>query len=198
MSHWFETIRLENGIPCNLQLHLRRIEQTLHFHHLAQHFSPAPFITLVAGHLKGVHRLRIDYQSKILNYTVEPYQPRKLWTLKIIHDDEICYPFKNAERTRLTSLQGLRGECDDVLIVKNNQITDISYANIVFSTGYSFVSPSTPLLPGTQFQYLIHQGIIQKEVITTDQLSRFIGWIPINALLGFQQNRMRPMDTIHF
>ena len=68
----------------------------------------------------------------------------------MIDNDDICYPYKYTDRDNINRLIELRGDCDDILIIKNGMVTDSSYANVVFrDLNGNWVTPSTFLLPGT-------------------------------------------------
>jgi len=73
----------------------------------------------------------------------------------------------------------LRGEDDDILIVKRGLITDSFYCNVAFKTGQSqWITPSDPLLAGTKRQRLIDE----------DQLS--IGDIKLENLTDYSHIRL--------
>jgi 4-amino-4-deoxychorismate lyase len=88
-------------------------------------------------------------------------------SLKLV---DVCsdfdYHLKFADRSALNSLRELRGDCDEILIVKNGYITDTSYSNVVFTDGQHFVAPSTFLLPGTMRASLLNWGLITEATIT--------------------------------
>lgn len=196
MSLWFETIRIENGSPQNLEFHQARINRTLRDHFLQDEFSVSEFIHKHIRPTKGTHRLRIDYDGKPTDFRTEPYKPRPLASLKVLIDNSINYPYKNTDRTHLEHLRGQKGDCDDILIVKNNMVTDLSYANIVLVRDHIFHTPSTPLLHGTMIDKLIKNQIVVQANITLRSLSLYQGWIPVNALLGFDPLQIRPIETI--
>src|SRR3982751_4738129 len=135
MSRLIETIRVEGGKIENLHYHLRRMQR-----------SQLPKINLPP---QGLHKLRIVYDSTQFEYTITPYTIRPLRSLKLVFDNNIVYDRKYEGRSELEQLLAQRGNCDDVLIIRNNLVTDISYANIVFRKGNSWYTPDSFLLNGT-------------------------------------------------
>jgi 4-amino-4-deoxychorismate lyase len=103
-----------------------------------------------------------------------------------VTDDDIDYRFKYADRRRLQSLFARRGDCDDVLIVRNGLLTDTSYCNIVLYDGQDWWTPDTPLLPGTARQRLLDEGLIRERRIRVEDLPRFEHIRLINAMLPWE------------
>jgi 4-amino-4-deoxychorismate lyase len=92
------------------------------------------------------------------------------------------YRFKYTNRERLNLLFEQRGNCDDILIVKNGFITDSFIANVVFFDGRKWWTPDTPLLPGTQRARLIHEKKISVCPVTPDDLPKYEKAGLINAM----------------
>ena len=80
-----------------------------------------------------------------------------------------------------------RGNCDDVLIVKKEKITDSSYANVVFFDGKDWCTPKDPLLKGTCRARLLDQGRIKEAALGVEDLKKFQGLKLINALRDMNQ-----------
>lgn len=133
-----------------------------------------------------VYKCRIIYSSKIEKIEFEPYQPRTINSLKIITHNTIDYSVKFFDRTIINDLFEQRGNCDDILIVKNGFITDTSYANIVFWDGSLWITPSTPLLPGTKRQKLIDEKKIFEKEIKIKDLKSFEKARIINAMIDLE------------
>lgn len=196
MFHWFETIKITDGKPGNLWWHKRRVAATLQMHKLRPSFNLPDFIHHIANKSYGIYRLRIDYNSEILAYSLKPYIPGALNSLKLVTDNHIDYSFKMADRSRLDELRSKKGLCDDVLIIKEGRITDISYANILFTREKKFFTPSSPLLAGTKLNELLTAGIVHPVDIRPGDLKYYDGWLPVNALLDFRPEHIRPIASI--
>nr|PZN51593.1 MAG: hypothetical protein DIU61_13050 [Bacteroidota bacterium] len=115
-----------------------------------------------------------------------PYTPRGVQTLLAVRDDSIEYPHKYRDRSAIDRWFGLRGTCDDILIVKNGEITDTSIANIAFRRNGQWYTPANPLLPGTQRQFLIDIGKIKPIAIRKEDVPSFESFRLINAMVGFE------------
>ncbi|MGD1946112.1 MAG: aminotransferase class IV [Croceivirga sp.] len=100
------------------------------------------------------------------------------------------------EREPIHALYALKGNCDDVLIVKQGHITDSSYANIIFWDGKTWYTPSTYLLKGTKRSQLLHDGLIRETPIELNDLERYQGFQLINAMLDFNPRDVLPISNI--
>ncbi len=116
-----------------------------------------------------------------------PHEYRPVKSLKLVENNEIDYHFKYSDREKLNLLFELRGNCDDILIVKNGLITDSFVANVVLFDGLSWWTPDTPLLPGTQRSRLLQQKKIGKCRITPADLSKYQKIGLINAMQDLEE-----------
>jgi 4-amino-4-deoxychorismate lyase len=135
--------------------------------------------------MEGVVKCRVVYDHRSVFTEFASYERKHISTLKLVHDNEVSYAHKSEDRQAILSLWEKRGECDDVLIVKNGWITDSSYSNIVFQYLDRWVTPDTCLLEGTMRQFLLDEGIILTERIKEADIGRYKSFKLINALLGW-------------
>ena len=103
-------------------------------------------------------RCRVVYGENIEEVVYIPYTIRQVSSLKLVPCDDIAYELKSADRSMLNKLFALRGEKDDILIVKNGRITDTSIANVALWNGTEWHTPSFPLLKGTQRQFYLTES----------------------------------------
>jgi 4-amino-4-deoxychorismate lyase len=101
------------------------------------------------------------------------------------------------DRRELEKLLHKRGDCDDILVVKNGCITDSFYANVVFWNGEVWITPDTPLLPGTMRASLLRNGMIRKSRITPEDLAVYQKLKLINAMNDLQEAPEIPIDSIY-
>ena len=127
-------------------------------------------------------KCRIVYRDKIDEITFEEYTPKVVKSLKLVEASP-DYSFKFADRTALNSLLAQKGDCDEILIVRNGCITDTSYSNVVFRRESEFFTPDTYLLNGTKRQLLLKNGVIREKRITVENIGEFEEVILINAML---------------
>ncbi len=198
MSRFIETIQLFNGELKNLEFHQERFERTrLEAMGLKSHPLLADVIEVPGGLDQGLLKCRVSYEREIELIEYEPQIKHRVHSLQLVYSDTIEYGFKYADRTELETLFGQRGECDDILIVKNNFITDSYYANVVFWNGESWITPDTPLLPGTMRASLLRKGEIMEGTITPGDLDKYQKVKLINAMSDLQHASKIPIDSIH-
>ena len=179
-----ETVKIQNGIIHNLHLHNERIKKSrreILGINSQEDISFLPEILTIPV-TERIIKARILYDKRILKVEWEYYKPRIIKSLKIVEDNEIEYSYKFSDRSTLDKLYAKRGECDEIIIVKNGFLTDSTFSNLVFHDGRRWVTPSTPLLPGTKRNQLIKEGKIEVEELMVSDLKRFNKCSLINAL----------------
>jgi len=135
---------------------------------------------------KGIFKCRIIYSKQIEKIEFIPYQLPNINTLKVVTENQISYDHKYLDRNHLDQLFQQKENCDDILIVKNNLVTDTYFANIVFYNGTDWVTPAKPLLKGTQRASLLEKGMIKTADIHLEDLRSFEKARLINAMIRFE------------
>jgi 4-amino-4-deoxychorismate lyase len=174
MSRLIETIRVAEGKIENMEYHLKRMRASI------GSFDWDLNINVPAN---GLHKLRIVYDASRFEYTITPYTIKPIRSLKLVANDKIMYDHKYEERSALQEIFNQRKDCDDVLIVKNNVVTDASYANIIFKKGNDWITPDSFLLNGTMRQYLLDRNQVSEARITPADLAKYSHFKLINAML---------------
>jgi len=183
MYPFFETIRLEDGILRNLDYHQERMERTRRdLMQCTVHPVLSEYIVIPGSAGRGLFRCRIRYGIEPGPVEIESYTRRIVRTLKLVRADSVYYSYKYLDRSFLDSLYAQRGECDDILIVKNGLITDSYLANVVLWDGKEWITPDSPLLPGTMRAYLLDRGDIREARVRAEYLHLFRSLRLINAL----------------
>ena len=141
------------------------------------------------------HKCRVVYGENILHIEYQRYLPRPIHSLMLVRGDSIEYSYKYENRAALDSHIEMRGDCDDVLIVRNGRLTDTSYANIALFDGCRWVTPSTFLLSGTMRRSLIDRGMITIADIGIEDLHRYKKLCLINAMLDLGEIEI-PVENI--
>lgn len=184
MYRFIETIRLEEGKAWNMAYHNRRLNETRF-----SIWGDIPFLSLeeviTPQGYKQRTRCRVVYGKDIEDISYIPYSIRPVSSLKLVYCDDIDYALKRADRSVLDSLFALRGEMDDILIVRNGKLTDTSIANIALWNGKEWHTPSCPLLKGTCRQSLLDHGLIREKDVTVDDLTLYSKIRLFNAMLPF-------------
>jgi 4-amino-4-deoxychorismate lyase len=196
MSLLFESICVLNGRVLNPKWHELRYHSAY-----SKLFGESPKKSLLAGlqipieFQTGKVKLKIIYGQNQKEFSFQLYKIQKIETLKIVHHNKLDYSLKYSERQTLNELFTLRENCDDVLIVKNGEITDTSYGNVIFFDGANWITPKNPLLKGTCRARLISDGKAKKKAIRVEHLKSFKGVKVINAMRDLEQ-KMIPIENI--
>ena len=188
-----ETIKFENGKFANLELHQERMDKSQ-----KELFDCENKIDLVSE-LKmflaksrtsyinhKIYKCRIVYSKTLQNIELLPYSSPSIKSLKLVFDDSINYNFKFENRERINQLFAKRKNSDEILIVKNDLITDTSFCNILFFNGKKWLTPEKPLLKGIQRQFLLNNEIIETANISPNDLHNFTKARLVNAMIGFE------------
>ena len=199
MSLLFETIRIDNSKICNIAYHNERLNRSRRALFGSKNHIDLENLIVIPKDLRlRVARCRVSYDEEIRKIEFFPYKPMIIKSLKLIECKDIDYSLKYEDRSKLNELLEQRGDADDILIVKNGLVTDTSIANIVFYDGRKWVTPSTPLLKGTQRAKLLKEGIIFEKEIKVDDLELFNKAILVNGMLEFNPTNYINIDKIKF
>jgi 4-amino-4-deoxychorismate lyase len=198
MTGLLETIRIEDRQIKNAEFHNRRMNRArADLFGLPSDVDVSRIIKIPIGMGMGVFKCRILYDRVIREVQVIPYTPKPVKSLKIVEDNEIDYKYKYADRSRLEGLLSLKGDCHEILIVKDGCITDTSYSNIIFQAeDGNWVTPDTPLLKGTMRQFLLEKREITEERIIPADLSRFTLARMINCMMDIESGHLIGIDDI--
>jgi len=197
MSPLIESLKLKNGVLLNLAYHQRRINRSMdELFPKAERIDLAKEITIPGRYLTGFYKVRVSYGPDIEKIEIEPYAFRPVKSLKVVYHDSIDYHLKYSDRHILQMLFDSRGNCDDIIIVKNGIVTDSFAANLLFFDGKEWFTPSTPLLKGTKRQLLLDQGIIVEKEISEEDIRNYQKVGLINAMIDFEEMPVVPMERV--
>jgi 4-amino-4-deoxychorismate lyase len=134
--------------------------------------------------IEGLQKARVVYDEHgIIERTFAPYSIRSIKNIIVVEDNNISYPWKSTNRSMLVKQREKAPSYDEVIIVKDGDITDTSYTNLCFFDGTTWFTPDTPLLPGTMRQRLLDQGIIKEKSIPLSDLNKYQSISLINAMM---------------
>lgn len=128
-------------------------------------------------------KIRILYNARDHQVEVVPYLRKPIANLQLIIADHINYEYKYADRKGLEKLFKQRRNTDDVLIVRDDLLTDTSYANIALFKNNHWYTPATPLLHGVRRAKLIEDCKIKPAVIRLEDLHQFEQLSLFNAMI---------------
>ncbi|MFH0947583.1 MAG: aminotransferase class IV [Elusimicrobiota bacterium] len=191
-----ETIKIENGKPCDLFFHNLRLNNSRKELFGCNDFIKLENIIKVPPEMRlGLYKCRLIYSDTIKKIEFLPYHKRKVKSLKVVVCDSIEYNYKYENRECLNKLLELKKNCDDILLVKNKKITDTSFSNVVFPDGKKWRTPSTPLLKGTKREKLLSEKKIVLDEIKISDLKYFKKVVLINSMLDLG-NDLIDMENI--
>jgi 4-amino-4-deoxychorismate lyase len=134
---------------------------------------------------QGHYKLRLEYDFQLRRLEFQEYRMREVQLLQLVPITLEPMLYKSSARELIDGAFNRRGECDDVLLVREGLLTDTSYANIALFDGRKWLSPRVPLLYGTRRAYLIDRGLIEPADIRVEDISRFQLIRMFNALIDF-------------
>jgi 4-amino-4-deoxychorismate lyase len=85
---------------------------------------------------------------------------------------------------------------EEIIIVKNNHITDTSFSNLIFLKDKSWFTPQSYLLNGVMRQHLLQNKKIKECEITLQNLKEFSHFSIINAMNTMEDAFVYPIDVI--
>ena len=196
MCRLIESIKVVDGQLLNIDYHNARFNRSRReLFNCTDEVDLRDGIDIPLDLPRAVHKCRVEYAAGIERVEFTKYQRRTINTLTLVECDTIEYAHKYVDRTGIHQLlEGI--VTDDILIVKHGLITDTSFANIVFHDGARWLTPATPLLPGTaRARLLDHRTIIAQEIRVSD-LRHFAKAAIINAMLDLNDECTIRMEAI--
>lgn len=185
MCQFIETILFENEEMPLINWHEERFAKTQRANFGKVIYSSLEKIIFDSDYPKEKnirYKCRVVYDAAHINIEFVPYQKKTINKLILKIDNEIEYDFKYANRERLNSLSKDLQPNEEVLIVKNNLLTDTSFTNIALFDGTDWFTPTKPLLEGVQRSYLLSKEIIRKKDIALNELKNYSKTKLFNAL----------------
>jgi len=179
---YLESIKVIDGEIFHLQWHQSRVDSVFNSLSCKSLFLLKEIINPPAH---GLYRCRVIYDALHVEVSYIPYIKRSIKTLKLVHNDTIEYSKKYANRELLEELYLLHEHCDDILIVKNNYVTDTTIANIAFFDGVKWFTPKHPLLCGTTRARFLYEKKIFEKNITPADIKTFKRVALMNAMIDF-------------
>ena len=154
-------------------------------------------ITVPENCLSGKVKCRILYDAHHFGLHYSGYDLKPPSSLKLVHISSAeDYRYKYADRSLLTELFEQREDADDVLIIREDWVTDTSIANIAFIKNGSWYTPSIPLLAGTTWKRLISERILIPRPINQLEIQTFEGFKIFNAMVSFEASQVSPIGNI--
>ncbi|MBV5312802.1 MAG: aminotransferase class IV [Prolixibacteraceae bacterium] len=197
MCQLVESIKLKDGKILHLSYHQNRMNRSVEeLYPGARPIDLAKAIVIPENFRTGLFKVRVLYRQTIEKVEIDPYNFRTIQSLKVVQHESIDYHLKYTDREILQQLFALRGNCNDIIIIKNGLVTDSFAANLLFFDGQNWVTPTTPLLKGTQRQFLLEQGIILEKEIREEDIRSYQKIGLINAMVDFDEMPVININSI--
>ncbi|MBW8361850.1 MAG: aminotransferase class IV [Kaistella sp.] len=196
MSQFIESIKVEDREIFLSDFHQKRINETF------VHFGKEGSIDLekIFNDLEldedGLYKLKITYGlNKTFRTQLIPYAIPEIDDFQLVENNSFDYSFKFEDRKEFDRMKA-KAKAEEIIIVKNNHITDTSYSNILFLKKKDWFTPSTFLLNGVQRQHLLKTKKIKEAEITLQNLSEYSHFQLINAMNDFDDMFIYPISKI--
>ncbi len=177
---FFETIKCDDFEIFNLEYHQKRVARTI-----GKNFDLREYINPPTNEFL---RCKIVYnKDEILSVDYFPYQRRDIKSFKILFDDNLDYSNKYLNRDKLDELFFKKDTCDEIIIVKNEIVTDTSIANITIFYDGVWITSKNCLLEGTCRAKLIEKKEIFEKDISLDMLKNASKIALMNAMIDFYE-----------
>lgn len=196
MSRFIESIKVENRKPFLLELHQKRVNET--FKHFGKE-NPLDLLRIFERFQpeeNGLFKMRMVYDTE-QNFEVQmiPYVFSEIKDFVIVKSNDLEYHFKYENRKIFEKLKTESGG-SEIIIIKNNAVTDTSFSNLIFLKNKRWYTPETCLLNGVQRQNLLRSGKIKEAEITLDNIKYYSHFQLINAMNGIAKSMVYPVVII--
>ena len=197
-----ETIKIKNGKALSLPYHQARMERTIRRFFPSLASEKIKLSSLISPNEEmHLYKARVVYGAQgveAIDYA--PYQMKEIHSLKVVEDDNIDYTYKSTDRSALNALAAQKGDCDEIIIVKNGLITDTSFTNLALFDGTKWLTPKHPLLLGTKRAQLLEAGTIEEADLKLEDLKKAKKASLFNAMIDFGEREVTeifPPDSTH-
>ena len=186
MCRFVESIKLKDGVFYRLKYHQERVNKAFDaFFSEEEPISVFDTLNEYAIPGEGTYKCRIVYDSDVLSVEFAPYIRREIHTLKLVETELESSAFKSEDRAGFNAAFAQRGDCDDVLLVRNGLLTDSSYSNIALFNGTDWFTPRLPLIYGVNRTELLEESKLLEKDISIDSLKDFQQIALFNAMIEF-------------
>jgi 4-amino-4-deoxychorismate lyase len=175
---YFETIKCDDFEIFNLEYHNKRIANTI-----GLNLSLQEYIYPISSELL---RCKVIYDRfGIVDVQYFPYKKRQIKNFKLIFNNDVSYSKKFLDRDSLDNLFDEKEDWDEIIIVKNNIVTDTSIANIAIYYDNLWITSKNCLLQGTTKSRLLEEKVLIERDITIKMLEKASKIALMNAMIGF-------------
>ena len=196
MSQFIESIKIEDQEVFLLELNQKRLNATFAHFGMENSINLAKIIKDLKIDEDGFFKLRIVYDLN-RNYKTQliPYAVAEIDSFQLVENNTYDYAFKFEDRKEFERMK-TKAKTEEIIIVKNNCITDTSYTNLLFLKDEKWYTPSTYLLNGVMRQHLLATKKIKETEITLQNIKEFTHFQLINSMNDFDDMFIYPIERI--
>jgi 4-amino-4-deoxychorismate lyase len=195
----FESIRVDNGQIPLLNFHQKRVD--ISYSSVFKKVNTYNLQECIKPFLKkdGIQKCRFIYDDKKYRIEIIDYQiiePKRIGWLRI--DPNFNYSFKYYDRNFFNKIKESYSGFNEIILVKNDLITDSTYCNLIVYAKGKWIVPQTCLLNGVERTRIISAYNFPIEPITIDEFLSAKEYKLINAMRPFEDVEARkPYETIY-
>ena len=195
MSQFIESIRIHKGIAENLALHQKRVNKTLG-QKTGEGLNLDELIQDLQIPKNGLFKWRLEYtKDKIQKNQLIPYAERTVKRIQLVEAPDLKYALKYSDRNSFEKLL-TQSNADDIIITQNGYLTDASYSNLFFWDGQQWVTPSRPLLHGTQREFILNKKLAIEKQIHRNDLISYTHFKRVNAMMVWEHTKIVKIAVI--
>lgn len=149
----------------------------------------------------ATYRLTLEYSlAGISAIHLVPYCKRTIRALRPIPlPNDFDYSYKYADRSFFERVKAeLPGDEEPLFVRSDGSITDTSFTNVLIDTEAGYLTPTRPLLRGTQREGLLQAGLIAEadDLSLSTLRSKAKAILLINALLPLEEALRLPPEAL--
>ncbi len=196
MSQFIESIKIEDQKVFLLELHQKRVNDTFAHFGAQGSIDLSKIINDLGVDEDGFYKLRIVYDlKKSYKHQLIPYAIAEIENFQLMENNSYDYSFKFEDRKEFERMK-TKAKTEEIIIVKNNHITDTSYTNLLFLKDETWYTPTTYLLNGVMRQHLLKEKKIKEAEITLQNIRKFSHFQLINSMNDFDDMFIYPIERI--
>lgn len=196
MSQFIESIKIEDQKAFLMELHQKRVNDTFANFGAQGSIDLEKIFKSLEHDEDGLYKLRIVYDlNKNFKLQMIPYAIPEIENFQLVENNSYDYSFKFEERKEFEIMKA-KAKTEEIIIVKNNHITDTSYTNLLFLKGKEWFTPTTFLLNGVMRQHLLKEKKIKEAEITLQSIREYSHFQLINSMNDFDDMFIYPIERI--
>lgn len=196
MYQFIESIKIEDQEIFLLEYHQKRVNETFRQYGKETSVDLEKIFKNLQHDEDGLYKLRIVYDlDRKFTTQLIPYAIAEIDDFQLVENNNIDYSFKYENRKEFAVMKE-EARSEEIIIVKNNRVTDTSFSNLLFLKGKEWYTPNTYLLNGVQRQYLLKNKKTKEAEITLQNLKEFSHFQIINAMNDFDDMFVYPLHKI--